>query len=95
MTVRPYWIGLEMSDTPRTDAVINRNPNPPGRWINSEFARTLERENAQLRKEREQLDESLDELSQRVIDTYGDCPRSVRLLADSSRALLAKLEGGK
>jgi hypothetical protein len=85
-----------MSDTPRTNGnSFSADKFGDAEVVPADFARTLERENAQLRKEREQLDESLDELSQRVIDTYGDCPRSVRLLADSSRALLSKLEVGR
>jgi hypothetical protein len=47
-----------MSDTPRTDAAIQRSciDDLKCEWVEVEFARKLERENAALRADKERLD---------------------------------------
>jgi hypothetical protein len=47
-----------MSDTPRTDAAIQRSciDDLKCEWVGVEFARKLERENAKLLKDKERLD---------------------------------------
>lgn len=81
-----------MSDTPRTDEREHEWDEPPiNNWVESAFARTLERELSAMTVERDKLDEELTTLNSQ----YDSAMVRVAKLAAERDALRSELEGHK
>jgi hypothetical protein len=74
-----------VSDTPRTDAkaqFFGFNPDEGEEFVQADFARELERENAALRADKERLDWLA------VSDEWFDVPAAESFVADTFRAAI-------
>ena len=74
-----------MSDTPRTDAkaqFFGFNPDEGEEFVQADFARQLERENAALRADKERLDWLA------VSDEWFDVPATESFTPDTFRAAI-------
>lgn len=85
-----------MTDTPRTDAQpwINQYPNyhaSATRYVSADFARQLERENAALRQQLEDVQRVRDSIEGALVDAYDEaeaCSVNKARLADTAEEVL-------
>ena len=78
-----------MSDTPRTDALLDRFDRPVCAFALRDLARQLERENGELRRDKERLDWLLtrDPPCEVILDYAFDAAWDTKIILDSRAAL--------
>ena len=82
---------MKPTDTPRTDERANSWESTDGQWVNAEFARELERELAELRKNTSELIASLQTETDSVERELADAREWSSKLADVADELRADL----